>query len=312
MDQPAAVSDAAQARLAAMHSAVKDGFSLVIPAFDEGQAIGAVVADFRGLLERIGCDYELIVVDDGSTDETAEQAERHGATVIRHERNRGYGAALKTGIRRSHHGLVAIADADGQHTGAQLRDLLAELADADVAIGMRDAASHVPFTRLPGKLILKWVANWVTGSVIPDLNSGLRVMRREVILDSMHLAPDGFSFSTTTTIAFQHAGMLIRWVPITVPRRIGRASSVSMVRDGLKTLLLILRIVVLFAPLRIFLPVSGLLFVIGAVSSIYGLVTDFNIGDKEVIILLSSLMIFFFGIVADQLASIRRGLRQWQ
>jgi len=310
MEQSAAATDADELRLSAMRSAAAEGISLVIPAFDEGMAIGAVVEEFRGLLGRIGRDYELIVVDDGSTDDTAEQAARLGATVVRHERNRGYGAALKTGIRRSHYGLVAIADADGQHNARQLGDLLAGLGDADVAIGARGAGSHLPLTRRPGKLILKWVANWVTGSPIPDLNSGLRVMRREVILDSMHLAPDGFSFSTTTTIAFQHAGMLIHWVPITTPSRIGRASSVSVVRDGLKTLLLIVRIVVLFAPLRIFLPVSAFLFVIGAISSVYGLLTDFNIGDKDVIILLSSLMIFFFGIVSDQLASIRRELRQ--
>ena len=310
MTDPSATTAVAEADASAIRAALADGISLVIPAFNEAQALGPVISGFRALFDHIACRFEILVVDDGSTDKTAEIASDRGATVIRHERNRGYGAALKTGIRRCHYGLVAMADADGQHDAQQLEDLLARLGDADVAIGARSAASHVPLVRRPGKLILRRVANWVTGSAIPDLNSGLRVMRRDVILDHMHLAPDGFSFSTTMTIAFLHAGMLIRWVPITTPSRVGRASSVSVVRDGLKTLLLIVRIVVLFAPLRIFLPVSGLLFFVGMVSSIYGLLTELNIADTDVILLLSGLMIFFFGILADQLAAIRRELRQ--
>lgn len=293
-----------------MRAAAADGISLVIPAYDEEDAIGPVIVGFRDLLARIGQNYEIIVVDDGSRDRTGEVASKQGATVIRHERNRGYGAALKTGIRRSKYGLIGIADSDGQHTAEQLGDLLAHLGDADVAIGARQADSHVPLSRKPGKLVLKWVANWVTGSDIPDLNSGLRVMRREVILESMHLAPDGFSFSTTTTIAFQHSGMLIHWVPITTAKRVGRGSSVSILRDGMKTLLLIIRIVVLFAPLRVFVPVSAILMLVGLVSSVHGLIVNYNIGDKEVIILLGGVIIFFYGLLADQLSAIRRELRR--
>ena len=285
------------------------GLSVVIPAFNEETAIGSVVTGIVKLLNTTQRPFEVLVVDDCSRDRTGDIAAACGAKVLRHARNRGYGAALKTGIRKAQYGLIAIADGDGQHDAHQLADLLRFLADGDVAIGTRHH-SPVPLARKPGKLILKWVANWVTGWNIPDLNSGLRVMRREAILDCMHLAPDGFSFSTTTTIAFIHGGLLIQWVPIQIHERTGRPSSVKIVRDGLKTLLLIIRIVVLFAPLRVFLPVSGLLFVIGVISAGIGLVESQNISDKDVIILLTSIIIFFYGILADQLSAIRRELRR--
>ena len=285
------------------------GLSVIIPAFNEEAAIATVVEGMIRMLKATDGEFEVVVVDDCSSDRTAEIAAECGAKVICHARNRGYGASLKTGIRKAKYGLIATADADGQHDSYQLAGLLVELEDADVAIGTR-RRSHVPLIRKPGKLILKWVANWVTGWNIPDLNSGLRVMRREAILDCMHLAPDGFSFSTTTTIAFINAGLLIQWIPIQTHKRLGRKSSVKIVRDGLKTLLLIIRIVVLFAPLRVFLPVSAILFALGLISAAIGLVGNQNISDKDVIILLTSIIIFFYGILADQLSAIRRELRR--
>jgi glycosyltransferase involved in cell wall biosynthesis len=284
------------------------GLSVVIPAFNEEAAIGAVVTGIMEMLKATDSPFEILVVDDCSRDRTAEIAANCGAKVLHHAHNRGYGAALKTGIRKAKYGLIAMADADGQHDEQQLASLLVALDDADVAIGAR-RNSHVPLVRKPGKLILKWVANWVTGWDIPDLNSGLRVMRREAILDCMHLAPDGFSFSTTTTIALINGGFLIQWVPIQIHKRTGRPSSVRIVRDGLKTLLLIIRIVVLFAPLRVFLPVSAFLFLIGLISAVMGMIGNQNIADKDVIILLTSVIIFFYGILADQLSAIRRELR---
>ncbi len=285
------------------------GLSVVIPAFNEEAAIGSVVEEIIEMLKATEGEFEVIVVNDCSSDRTAATAASCGAKVISHTRNRGYGASLKTGIRKAKYGLIAMADGDGQHDARQLSGLLAELGDGDVAIGTR-RNSHVPLVRKPGKLILKLVANWVSGCQIPDLNSGLRVMRREAILDCMHLAPDGFSFSTTTTIAFINSGLLIQWVPIKTNKRIGRKSSVNIVRDGFKTILLIIRIVVLFAPLRIFLPVSGILLIVGLISALYGFITTQNIGDKDVIIILTSIIIFFYGILADQLSAIRRELRR--
>ncbi len=285
------------------------GLSLVIPAFNEEAAIATVVTGMMELLKPTGGEFEVLVVDDCSTDSTAEKAKQAGAKVIRQGRNRGYGAALKTGIRKAKYGLIAIADADGQHNAEQLASLLIGLGDADVAIGTR-YNSPVPFLRKPGKLILKWVANWVTGWKIPDLNSGLRVMRREAIFDCMHLAPDGFSFSTTTTIALINNGWLIQWVPIIINPRVGRPSSVKIVRDGLNTILLIIRIVVLFAPLRVFLPVSLFLIIVGLITSISGIILEDNLADRDVIILLSGIIIFFYGILADQLSAIRREMKQ--
>lgn len=295
----------------AIKTTIEDGkgLSLVIPAYNEEVAIATVVEGMIQLLKSSGDQFEVIVVDDCSSDRTASEAADAGAKVIRHARNRGYGASLKTGIRKAKYGLIAIADADGQHDFEQLASLLVALGDADVAIGTR-YNSPVPFIRKPGKLILKWVANWVTGWKIPDLNSGLRVMRRDAILDCMHLAPDGFSFSTTTTIALIHSGLLIQWVPIQIHQRVGRPSSVKIIRDGLNTILLIIRIVVLFAPLRVFMPVSVFLIILGLISSLTGIILEQNIADRDVIILLTGVIIFFYGILADQLSAIRREMKR--
>ena len=289
---------------------INEGLSIIIPALDEETAIGAVIDGLMALLPEICPEFEILVVNDGSRDRTALVAAEQGALVISHPRNRGYGASLKTGIRKAKFPLIAMLDADGQHDAAQLADLLAHAKGTDMVIGQRTAQSHAPLLRRPGKLILKWVANWITGSQIPDLNSGLRVVRREAILQHLSIAPDGFSFSTTTTIAFLQDGLMVQWVPIKTHKRTGRKSSVNILRDGFNTLLLIIRMVVLFAPLRVFLPVSGLFLLLGGYGAIVGILDNWNIGDKEVIVILSGIMIFFYGILADQLSAIRRELRR--
>lgn len=246
------------------------GLSVVIPAYNEEAAIASVVEGIKTLLESTQAKFEILVVDDGSFDRTAELAKTAGAKVILHQSNRGYGAALKTGINQAKYDLIAMADADGQHDANQLASLLYNLQEADVAIGTRTPEA-TPWIRKPGKLILQWVANWLTGRQIPDLNSGLRVMRRQAIAPYLYLTPDGFSFSTTTTIAFIHNDLLIRWVPIQVKPRQGRPSSVKIVEDGLKTLLLIVRLVAIFAPLRVFLLISLLLLVLAFIGVIWGI-----------------------------------------
>ncbi|MCB0014005.1 MAG: glycosyltransferase family 2 protein, partial [Anaerolineales bacterium] len=226
--------------------------TVIIPAFNEAASISTVVSDLVGAA--LPFIAEIIVIDDGSSDETGRLAEIAGARLVRHRQNRGYGAALKSGIRAAQTEFVLTYDADGQHRPDQLAALWTAHEAADMVVGARQALLHSPLWRMPGKWLLNLMANYLMRRRIPDLNSGLRLMRREVISRYLHLCPNGFSFSTTSTLALLSRGYDVLFTPITVAPRTGR-STVSL-RAGLDTIVLILRIAALFEPLRIFVPAS--------------------------------------------------------
>ena len=277
--------------------------SIIIPAFNEAKSIGGVLQE---LLES-GIQGDIIVVDDGSTDETAEIAEAAGVQVIRNEYNMGYGAAVKTGIRRCHSEYIALFDADGQHKADDLKELLKFRNDYDMVVGERTESRNNPFIRGPAKKLLQFVANNLSGRKIPDLNSGLRVIKRKEVVKVLNILPNTFSLTTTLTIAFHKMGHLVKYVPITTYKRIGK-STVSIPLDGTRTLLLIVRIVSLFSPLRFFLPLSVFLFLLFCISLCFDLINNFNISEGTLFFGLSSLLIFSFGILADQISHIRREL----
>lgn len=279
-----------------------DQVSIVIPAFNEAEAIGDVV---RQLRERFP-GSELIVVNDGSTDETADRAAAAGAVVLAHEHNRGYGAALRTGTETATKEYVLFCDADGQHTADDVARLIAACDGYDMVVGARGSGSHAPLLRRPGKAVLRWFANYLAGEPIPDLNSGLRIFRREVLLRYIHLMPEGFSFSTTSTFAMMKTRRRIRYIPITAHRRVG-TSSVRQLRHGPQTLLLMLRLAVLFEPLKVFLHVTGLLLlamlVSLAVDLTYG---DRGVGDTTVLLAVAAVVVFMGGLLCDQVSALRR------
>lgn len=276
--------------------------AIVIPAFNEERAVGDVV---RGLRERFP-ETEILVVDDGSDDRTAEMAEEAGAVVVPHGRNLGYGASLKTGVRHTARDYVLFFDGDGQHDPEDVPRLLEGLVAAEMVVGARTGAWKTPVTRRPGKAVLARAARTLLGQTVPDLNSGLRAFRREALLRYLHLMPNGFSFSTTSTFAFHKANRRVLYVPIQVRRREG-TSSVSQLRDGLGTLLLMLRLVVLFEPLKVFLTTSAGILALGIASLIHDLGWgEQGVADTTVLLLLTSVIIFFFGLLGDQVAAIRR------
>jgi glycosyltransferase involved in cell wall biosynthesis len=277
--------------------------SLVVPAFNEASAIGRVVEAFR-TLPAVG---EVLVVDDGSSDDTAAQAATTGARVLRHPFNRGYGAALKTGIRAAREEYVVFADGDGQHTPADVQKIIGHLSEADMVVGARLPCAGSPWRRRPGKMLVAWLVRWLSRHPIPDVNSGLRGGRRKLFLSILPLMPNSFSFSTTSTLAVLHEGRFIHYEPIDVRERDG-TSSVSIIRDGVSTVLLVTRLISLFAPLRVFVPMAVLLGLAGLASFIHDAVGYMNITDTTVILLIVSIMIFFFGLLADQVAAIRREL----
>ena len=278
--------------------------SIIIPAYNVQASIGVVLDGLREWRDRA----EIIVVSDGSTDQTAAVAERAGVRVIRHRINKGYGAALKTGIRAAQGDVIVMMDADGEHSAAHIQSLLDALGDNDMVVGARGKGSHAPLVRRPGKWVLSKVANYLAQTEIPDLNSGLRAFRKEVAQLFLHILPNGFSFTTTLTLALFKEGYNIAYVPITTTPRFGSRSTVNPIRDGLNTIMLIIRIIALFDPLRVFVPTSALLFGIGVVYWILDIVLRqrLNIPSGAIVVILASVIIFMFGILADQVSAIRR------
>lgn len=281
-------------------------YSLIIPAFNESEVIADVLKE---LGRPFGCS-EIIVVDDGSTDQTAAIAADNGAKVASHPYNRGYGAALKTGISLAKEEVVIIYDADGQHRPEDLEKIAKTADQYDMVVGARGKDSQGDWLRTIGKKILYIFIRIFSGYKIPDLNSGLRSYKTEVIKKYLHLMPDGFSMSTTSTIAFLKMGQTIKYLPIKARARRGRKSSAT-IKDGLRIAMLILNLIVLFNPQRVFLPVSLLFFLLGlGYFIIYSLLVELDITSSMVLLIMVAVVIFFMGIICEHISAIRRELHK--
>ena len=284
--------------------------SIIIPVYNEEEVIGSVLEGLREWRARA----EIIVIDDASTDRSAEIAARAGVRVIRHRVNKGYGAALKTGIRAAVGDVIVMMDADGEHDTAQIQRLLDAMGDNDMVVGARGKGSHAPLMRRPGKWILSQVANYLAQTNIPDLNSGFRAFRKDIARLFLHILPNGFSFSTTLTLALFKEGFNIAYVPIITTPRVGSPSTVNPLRDGINTLMLIIRIIALFDPIKVFLPTSLALFLVGVSywigSGVFRYASHiepaFHIPTGALLVMLSAVIVFMFGILADQVSAIRR------
>lgn len=282
------------------------GVTIVVPAFDEERGIEGVV--HRLLALDLGRPTELVVVDDGSRDGTAAKLDALAAReprirALRHPRNLGYGAALKTGIARAKHDVVVITDADGTYPEDRIVDLLAAIDDgADMAVGARTGAEvNIPLVRRPAKAVLRWIAAYLASTPIPDLNSGMRAMRKDLVLRYKSILPQGFSFTTTITLASLTNGHRVDYVPIDYAAREGR-SKIKPIRDTLGFLGLILRTVLYFNPLRIFYPVAlavGLLFTVSLVYDIFIVDGRPDLGDKTVLLFVAFVQVLTLGLVAD-------------
>ena len=277
--------------------------SIVIPAWNEEKAIEGVVSQLMRRLRNI----EIIVVDDGSSDRTGDLARDGGAHVLRHDFRRGYGASLRSGICATKREYVLFCDADGQHSAEDVALLIRHMEECDMVVGCRGQGSHVPFLRRPGKFVLRVFADFLAGENIPDVNSGLRIIRRDVVVKYLHLMPSGFSFSTTSTFALLKSGHRIKWVPITVKKRVG-TSSVQQWRHGPQTLILMLRLSVLFDPLKVFFAIDAVLLALSLVSLCLDLFCspEKGVGDATVMLTIAVLLVFLFGLLCDQVSALRR------
>ena len=279
--------------------------SVVVPAFNEADAIGTLVAELRAA----DAWHEIIVVDDGSGDSTAALAVAAGARVIRHPYNKGNGAAVKTGIRSATGDYVLIVDGDGQHKPDDARRIVAQLGEYDLVVGARSIGTQATHARRFGNSALNGLASYLTEREIPDLTSGFRGARREQLREFLHLLPNGFSTPTTTTLAFIKAGYNVTFVPIEARQRLGQ-SKIRLARDGTKFLMIILRIVTIFSPLRIFLPISAASFALGAAYAVWTIATQSHVTNSSVLLIILSVVVFLVGLVSEQISALRFEGRQ--
>jgi glycosyltransferase involved in cell wall biosynthesis len=275
--------------------------TVVIPAYEEAAAVGSVVQSLRSAAT--WC--EVLVIDDGSADDTAVVAATAGARVIRHPYNKGNGAAVKTGIRNASGEYVLIVDADGQHTAADAVRLVSFLGVYDLVVGMRiGSTQQASAARHMGNNVLNRVAGYLTSREIPDLTSGLRAARTSGLREFLHLMPNGFSTPTTTTLSFVKAGYSVHFEPITVGARIGK-SKIQLVSDGARFLMILLKVITVFSPLRIFLPIASTFFVLGAGYAVWTTITRHDITDSSVLLLVLAVVIFLVGLVSEQISTMR-------
>jgi glycosyltransferase involved in cell wall biosynthesis len=280
------------------------GVSVVIPAYNEENGVAGVVQHVAAELAKTGLEYEIIIVDDGSTDDTARVAEETQAIVVRHSCNRGYGASLKTGIQFANYDVICITDADGTYPADRIPDLLAGLETADMVVGARTGSNvAIPLIRRPPKWVLNRLANYVTKSKIPDLNSGMRVFRRDAALQYFHILPDQFSFTTTITMSMLCDKYAVTYIPIDYKRRTGKSKIVAW--DAATFTILILRMAMLFKPLRVFLPCAlvCMLYAMAKVCFDFFIAGDRNISTTAAIAMISALQIVLIGMLGEAIAT---------
>jgi glycosyltransferase involved in cell wall biosynthesis len=274
--------------------------SVVIPAVNEAGAIGSVVTSLRASASW----HEIIVVDDGSVDATGDRARGAGARVIRHPYNKGNGAAVKTGIRAATGEFVLIVDGDGQHRPEDARRLVGRLGEYDLVIASRAAATQASLGRRAGNAALNTLASYLTARPIPDLTSGFRGARRDCLREFLHLLPNGFSTPTTTTLAFIKAGYNVAFEPVDAQPRVG-TSKIRFARDGARFFLILLKIITLFSPLRIFIPISAASFLLGTAYGLWNVAVHSRIPNGSVLLILFAVVVFLVGLISDQISALR-------
>jgi len=274
--------------------------SVIVPAFNESHSIEGLISGLR----RAGSWHEILVVDDGSTDDTGSRAAQAGARVIRHPYNKGNGAAVKTGIRQATGGVVLILDGDGQHRPSDAVRLIDGLSEYDLVVGARSSSTQANGARRIGNALLNTIASYLAEHPILDLTSGFRAARREPLLEFLHLLPNGFSTPTTTTLAFLRAGYSVHFEPIDAGVRQGH-SKIRLGADGLQFFVILLKVITIFSPMRIFLPLSAASFVLGGIYALWTIATQSHVTNSSVLLILLSVIIFLVGLVSEQISSLR-------
>ena len=283
--------------------------TIVIPALNEAESIGHVLGELRSHMPQTA----ILLIDDGSRDATAAHAQAvAGVRVIRHPINKGNGACIKTALKHVDTPYMCVVDADGQHDSRYIAQLMAQLPECDLVIGARSSPSQQRnIVRALGNWLLRKIASSLTHEDIPDLTSGFRMFKRDVVAQFSHIYPDGFSFPTTSTIACMTNGYIVRFVPVLMPPRMAGDSKIRVWKDGYRFIKLIIRMISIFAPSRLMYPLSLLCFVAGISYTVFHcLYIEFKIPGGSILSLILAVNFFCFGMVMDQVASLRVHLRR--
>ncbi|MFC1975336.1 glycosyltransferase family 2 protein [Chloroflexota bacterium] len=279
--------------------------SVITPAYYEEAIIASIIARIHNTLKPLKRNYEIIVVDDGSQDDTANRAREAGARVISHPYNIGNGAAVKTGIRHAQGDILVMLDADGQHPPEDIPRLLEMLGPYDMVVGARTSESEGDWHRNLANKIYNWFASYVCGRKIEDLTSGFRVVKADIARSFVYLLPNTFSYPTTITLAVVRAGYSLAYVPIKSPRRVGR-SKIKLFRDGSRFLIIILKVATLFSPFKAFIPVSLMMFLLGISYALFKVfVLNTRYGPTSAMLMTMAVVIFMVGLVSEQVAQLR-------
>lgn len=279
--------------------------SIIIPAMNEGKVVGSVIQDVRMEMDKLGLEYEVILVDDGSRDDTGVRAKEVGARVIRHAYNMGNGAAIKSGIRHAKGDIVVMMDADGQHDPRDIQKMLQEIDDFGMVVGARTRESDSDWYRDIANIVYNRFASYICGYPIPDLTSGFRAIHTSLVRRFLYLLPNTFSYPTTITLSVFRAGHCVKYVPIKAARRVGK-SKIKLLRDGSRFILIIVKIAMMFSPIKVFLPVSIGIFTMGLLWYFFYLLTyGPKMPNASVIMFVSGIMFFLMGLISEQIAQLR-------
>ena len=295
------ITDAAESNAESSRAAPVDAtLSIILPARNEAGAVGTTVAAIRARYPHA----EILVVNDGSTDSTPAVAEAAGARVISKPYGMGNGAAIKTGARAARGNVLVFMDADGQHDPADIPRLLAKLDEGyDMVVGARGNGSQASVGRGLANGLYNRLATWMTGHPVLDLTSGFRAARAEKFREFIHLLPNGFSYPTTSTMAFFRSAYPVAYVPIVAARRIG-TSHIRPLRDGVRFLLIIFKIATLYSPLKLFAPVAGGFFLVGLGWYGYTYATEGRFTNMSALLFSASVIVFLIGLISEQITNL--------
>jgi len=279
----------------------KTDISIIIPAYNESGAIGDVVK----MIKTLYSESEVIVVNDGSRDNTAEEAKDAGAIVYSHPYNIGNGAAIKSGIRIASGEILVFMDGDGQHNPEDIGSMLRFFPEYDMVVGARPRGKQVSLFRGAGNRILNWLASYVARFRVQDLTSGFRAVKAEIASNLLYLLPNTYSYPTTITLGVLRSGRSLKYVPININKRKKGSSNISIFRDGVRFFMIITKICALYSPFRIFLPISFLIFFVGLSYYMYTYFTSARFTNMSALLFTTSILVFLMGLISEQITQMR-------
>ena len=275
--------------------------SIIIPAYNEAAIIGDIVSDVKTLYP----DFDIVVINDGSTDDTAVAAQKAGAMVYSHPYNIGNGAAIKSGIRIASGDILVFMDGDGQHKPEDIAKLLEFFPDFDMVVGARSISDQASLGRALGNKIYNWFASYVAKFSIKDLTSGFRAVKSNVARNFLYLLPNTYSYPTTLTLGTLRSGMSVKYVPVRIKKRETGKSNIKMIQDGVRFFMIIIRICTLYSPMRVFLPVSFAMFLLGLINYLYTFIMRNRFTNMSVFLFVTAILVFMMSLISEQICQMR-------